>query len=236
MRWPSTGKLRTWVPQDKCHPKVPKTYQAHPTGHPPRSCRSQREQPGVQWQKSVPPGSYIGIFWKMDSLLIWRKERGQGLSLKPATGTEQGEKAAGFSALPWQTLGLPTSCLCSREESVPPFLWGWGGWMPQTLQRVFLLAALAGTTYVSWTVPWKAVTWAGSARLPLCSRASRCHPLCLPPSPAAAAERGAAGAKNNEPPSGAARAVPVPQALLGSLRLSRWFTYLRSVIYQLLHN
>lgn len=79
--------------------------------------------------------------------------------------------------------------------------------MPQRLQRGFLLAVLAGTTYVSWTLPWKAVTRAGEARLPLCSRASRCHPLRPPPSPAATA-----GAKNDEPPSGAARTVPVPQS------------------------
>jgi len=77
--------------------------------------------------------------------------------------------------------------------------------------KSFSLAVFAGTTYVSWTVPWKAMTWAGAARLPLCSRACRCHPPCLPPSPAAAAERGTASAKNNEPPSRAARAVPVPQ-------------------------
>lgn len=79
--------------------------------------------------------------------------------------------------------------------------------MPQRLQRVFLLAVLAGTTYVSWTLPWKAVTRAGAARLPLCSRASRCHPLRPPPSPAATAS-----AKNDEPPSGAAQTVPVPQS------------------------
>lgn len=72
--------------------------------------------------------------------------------------------------------------------------------------------ALAGTTYVSWTVPWKALTWAGAARLPPCSRASCCHPLCLPPLPAATAERGTTCAKTNHPPSRAARALPVPQS------------------------
>lgn len=148
----------------------------------------------------------------MDSLLIWRKERVQGLNHQPETGKEQGEeKAAGFSALPCQTLGLPASCLCSREESNPPFSMGARQMNASEITKSFLLAVLAGTTYVSWTVPWKAMTWAGAARLPLCSSASRCHPLCLPPSPAAAAERGAAGAKNNEPPSGAARVVPVLQ-------------------------
>lgn len=82
----------------------------------------------------------------------------------------------------------------------------------ETTKRFFFsLEVLAGTTYVSWTVPWKAVTWAGAARLPLCSRASRCQPPCLPPSPAATTQRGTASAKNNQSPSGAARAVPVPQ-------------------------
>jgi len=63
----------------------------------------------------------------MDSLLIWRKERVQGLNNKPATGKEQGKKEAGFSTRPCQTLGLSASLLCSREESVPAFLWGLGG-------------------------------------------------------------------------------------------------------------
>lgn len=135
----------------------------------------------------------------------------QGLSHKPATAKEQREKAAGFITLPCQTLGLPASCLCSRGEHSPFSMGTRLMNASEATKRFFLLAVLAGTTYVFWMVPWKAVTRAGSARLPLCSRASRCHPLCLPPSPAATAERGTAGAKNNEPPSGAARAVPVPQ-------------------------
>lgn len=70
---------------------------------------------------------------------------------------------------------------------------------------------LAGTPYVSWMVPWKAVTRAGAACLPLCSRASRYHPLCLPPSPAATTKRGTAFAKNKEALSRDAQAVPVLQ-------------------------
>lgn len=143
--------------------------------------------------------------------LIWRKERVQGLKHKPAAGKEQEGKAAGFSALPCQTLGFPMFCLCSSEESIPLFLRMRQMNVSETTKS-FLVVLLAGTTYVSWTVPWKAVTWARAACLPPCSRASRCRPLCLPPLPAATAERGTACAKNNDPPSRAAQALPVPQS------------------------
>lgn len=80
----------------------------------------------------------------------------------------------------------------------------------------FLLVVLAGTTYISWTIPWKAVMWARAVCLPPCSWASRCHPLCLPPLPPATAKRGTACAKNNDPLSRAAQALPVPQSCSAS--------------------
>lgn len=110
-------------------------------------------------------------------------------------------------ANPWPPHILPVQQ--GGEHS--PFSMGMGQMNASEPTKRFLLVVLAGTTYVSWMVPWKAMTQAGAARLPLCSRASRCHPLCLPPSPAATAEHGTAGAKNNEPPSRAAGAVPVLQ-------------------------
>lgn len=79
------------------------------------------------------------------------------------------------------------------------------------LQRGFLLVVLAGTTYISWTIPWKAMMWAAAVCLPPRSWAS-CHPLCLPPLPPATAEHGTACAKNNDPLSRAAQALPVPQS------------------------
>lgn len=146
---------------------------------------------------------------KMGSLLIWKKERVQGLKHKPATGKEKGEKkAAGFSALLCRTLWPPQILPVQQGGQHPSFSVGTGQMnVSETTKRFFFfssLEVLAGTTYVSWMVPWKAVTWAGAARLPLCSRASRCHPLCLPPSPAATTQRGTASAKNNQSPSGAA--------------------------------
>lgn len=79
------------------------------------------------------------------------------------------------------------------------------------LQRGFLLVVLAGTTYISWTIPWKAMMWAAAVCLPPRSWAS-CHPLCLSPLPPATAEHGTACAKNNDPLSRAAQALPVPQS------------------------
>lgn len=106
------------------------------------------------------------------------------------------------------------------------------------ITKRFLLAVLAGTTYVSWMVPWKAMTRAGTACLPLCSCASCCHPLCLPPSPAATAECGTASAKSNEPPSWVAWVVPVPQSCLApcvfpvDLRISAMLFINSSIINQ----
>lgn len=155
-------------------------------------CSSQREQPCMQRLNNVSSGSYTAIFQKIDFLPY--PEEGESEETKPQTRSWESARREGSWVQcpslpnPW----LPHILSLQQRGEHFPFPMRARQMNVSETTKGFSHVVLAGTTYVSWTVPWKAVTWAGAARLPPCSRASRCHPLCLPPLPAAAAERGSA--------------------------------------------